>query len=472
MEKRNSFLYKEGVRYVLPFILVTVCFALWGFANDITNPLVEAFSKIFRMNVAQSALVQTAFYGGYFVMAFPAALFIRRYSYKAGVLLGLLLYAGGALLFFPAKVAGTFPFFLLAYFVLTCGLSFLETSCNPYILSMGSPETATRRLNLAQCFNPVGSLCGMAVAMVFIQAQINPAGMAERELWDEATFRSVMDSDLNVLIRPYLWVVAVIAVLFVALCLVRVPSAAGDAKGNLSNREALRLLWSKPRYREGVVAQFFYVGAQIMCWTFIIQYGKYLLMHDASVMDSTLMQGALSVLSVLDADTYEAILAAPVMMEAHAAILSQMVNIMAMTCFCLSRFACTFLMRFVPAGLLLTLFALTACGCTLTTIFSQGVTGFYSLIGISVCMSLMFPTIYGIALEGMGEEAKFGAAGLIMSILGGSVLPPLQGAIMDAGDAEGMLGSLPSVNLSFVLPLICFVVIGIYGLRILNRRLV
>lgn len=472
MEKRNSFLYKEGVRYVLPFILVTVCFALWGFANDITNPLVEAFSKIFRMNVAQSALVQTAFYGGYFVMAFPAALFIRRYSYKAGVLLGLLLYAGGALLFFPAKVVGTFPFFLLAYFVLTCGLSFLETSCNPYILSMGSPETATRRLNLAQCFNPVGSLCGMAVAMVFIQAQINPAGMAERELWDEATFRSVMDSDLNVLIRPYLWVVAVIAVLFVALCLVRVPSAAGDAKGNLSNREALRLLWSKPRYREGVVAQFFYVGAQIMCWTFIIQYGKYLLMHDATVMDSTLMQGALSVLSVLDADTYEAILAAPVMTEAHAAILSQMVNIMAMTCFCLSRFACTFLMRFVPAGLLLTLFALAACGCTLTTIFSQGVTGFYSLIGISVCMSLMFPTIYGIALEGMGEEAKFGAAGLIMSILGGSVLPPLQGAIMDAGDAEGMLGSLPSVNLSFVLPLICFVVIGIYGLRILNRRLV
>lgn len=472
MKKNDSFLRKGGHAFILPFILVTVCFALWGFANDITNPLVEAFSKIFRMNVAQGALVQTAFYGGYFVMAFPAALFIRRYSYKAGVLLGLSLYAAGALLFFPAKMAGAFPFFLLAYFVLTCGLSFLETSCNPYILSMGSPATATRRLNLAQCFNPVGSLSGMAVAMVFIQARLNPADMAERALWDEATFRAVVESDLAVLVRPYLWVVAVIAVLFVSLCLVRVPSVGDDAgEKKLGNRETLRRLCALPRYREGVVAQFFYVGAQIMCWTFIIQYGKFLLMHDATVMDSALMRGAMNVLSLLDADTYRAILAAPAMTEAHAAILSQMVNIMAMAGFCMSRFACTFLMRYVSAGFLLAVFALLAGGCTLCTIVSQGITGFYALIGISVCMSLMFPTIYGIALEGMGEEAKFGAAGLIMSILGGSVLPPLQGAIMDAGDAAGMLGSLPSVNLSFVLPLICFTVVGIYGFRVYRGRL-
>ncbi|MCM1108362.1 MAG: L-fucose:H+ symporter permease [Clostridium sp.] len=471
MKKNESFLRKDGQSLILPFILVTVCFALWGFANDITNPLVEAFSKIFRMNVTQGALVQTAFYGGYFVMAFPAALFIRRYSYRAGVLLGLFLYALGALLFFPAKMAGTFPVFLLAYFVLTCGLSFLETSCNPYILSMGAPATATRRLNLAQCFNPIGSLSGMAVAMVFIQAQINPAGMAERELWDEATFREVMNSDLTVLIRPYLWVVAVIAVLFVLLCFVRVPSVSGREEKKISNREALRRLWTLPRYREGVVAQFFYVGAQIMCWTFVIQYGKYLLMHDASVMDSGLMQAAMSVLSVLDADTYAAIQSSPVITEAHAAILSQMVNIMAMAGFCVSRFVCTFLLRYIPAGLLLGCFALMACGFTLCVIFSQGIAGLCALIGISVCMSLMFPTIYGIALEGMGEEAKFGAAGLIMSILGGSVLPPLQGAIIDAGDARGMLGALPSVNLSFVLPLISFVVIGIYGYRVYSRRL-
>ena len=160
--------------YLIPFILVTLCFALWGFANDITNPMVKAFSKIFRMSVTEGALVQVAFYGGYFCMAFPAAMFIRKFSYKSGVLMGLGLYATGALLFFPAKMVGVYGCFLIAYFIMTCGLSFLETSCNPYILTMGSEETSTRRLNMAQCFNPCGSIIGMYVAMNFIQARLNP----------------------------------------------------------------------------------------------------------------------------------------------------------------------------------------------------------------------------------------------------------------------------------------------------------
>ena len=171
---KQSILSKDGVSYVVPFILITSCFALWGFANDITNPMVKAFSKIFRMSATDGALVQVAFYGGYFAMAFPAAMFIRRYSYKAGVLVGLGLYALGALLFYPAKMTGEYYPFLVAYFILTCGLSFLETSSNPYILSMGTEETATRRLNLAQSFNPMGSLLGMFVAMNFIQAKISP----------------------------------------------------------------------------------------------------------------------------------------------------------------------------------------------------------------------------------------------------------------------------------------------------------
>lgn len=162
---KQSILSKDGVSYVLPFILVTSCFALWGFANDITNPMVKAFSKIFRMSVTDGTLVQVAFYGGYFAMAFPAAMFIRKFSYKSGVLMGLGLYAFGAFLFLPAKMIGAFEYFLIAYFILTCGLSFLETSCNPYILFMGTEETATRRLNFAQCFNPMGSLLGMYVAM-------------------------------------------------------------------------------------------------------------------------------------------------------------------------------------------------------------------------------------------------------------------------------------------------------------------
>ena len=174
---KESIVSKDGVSYLGPFILITACFALWGFANDITNPMVKAFSKIFRMSVTDGTLVQVAFYGGYFAMAFPAAMFIRKYTYKAGVLLGLGLYALGALSFFPAKLTGDYHPFLLAYFIMTCGLSFLETSCNPYILSMGTEETATRRLNLAQAFNPIGSLMGMYVAMNFIQNKLHAGGI-------------------------------------------------------------------------------------------------------------------------------------------------------------------------------------------------------------------------------------------------------------------------------------------------------
>lgn len=199
---KDSILSKDGVSYLVPFILVTSCFALWGFANDITNPMVKAFSKIFRMSVTDGALVQVAFYGGYFAMAFPAAMFIRRFTYKAGVLLGLGLYALGAFLFFPAKLTGDYYPFLIAYFIMTCGLSFLETSCNPYILSMGTEQTATRRLNLAQAFNPMGSLLGMFVAMNFIQNRLNPMDTVERSQLTQAEFEQVRDADLAVLIAP------------------------------------------------------------------------------------------------------------------------------------------------------------------------------------------------------------------------------------------------------------------------------
>ena len=216
-------------KYLVPFILVTFCFALWGFANDVTNPMVKAFSKIFRMSVTEGALVQVAFYGGYFAMAFPAALFIRKYSYKAGVLMGLGLYATGALLFFPSKAIGIYGCFLIAYFIMTCGLSFLETSCNPYILSMGEPETATRRLNLAQCFNPCGSIIGMFVAMNFIQAKLNPLSSDERALLSDADFEAVKNADLDVLISPYLAIGAVIVVMFLIILFTKMPQSAAQS---------------------------------------------------------------------------------------------------------------------------------------------------------------------------------------------------------------------------------------------------
>lgn len=427
--QNSSLISANGVSYLVPFILITSCFALWGFANDITNPMVKAFSKIFRMSVTDGTLIQVAFYGGYFVMAFPAAMFIRRYTYKAGVLLGLGLYGLGAFLFYPAMLTGAYFPFLLAYFILTCGLSFLETSCNPYILSMGSEETATRRLNLAQCFNPIGSLLGMYVAMNFIQNMLDPMDTAERAQLSPEAFAAVRDADLWVLVKPYLAIGAVVILMMLLIKVVKMPKN-GDKQLGGSFLTTIRRIFSITRYREGVIAQFFYVGAQIMCWTFIIQYGTRIFME----------QG---------------------MGEKAAEVLSQRYNIVAMVIFCTSRFLCTFLLKYFRPGALLRTLALAAIILTLGVIFLQDIFGLYCLVGVSACMSLMFPTIYGIALQGMGEDAKFGAAGLIMAILGGSILPPVQAAIIDLG----FIGSFPAVNASFILPMICFIVIAIYGQR-------
>lgn len=430
---KQPILSKDGVSYIVPFILITSCFALWGFANDITNPMVKAFSKIFRMSATDGALVQVAFYGGYFAMAFPAAMFIRRYSYKAGVLVGLGLYALGALLFYPAKMTGEYYPFLAAYFILTCGLSFLETSSNPYILSMGTEETATRRLNLAQSFNPMGSLLGMFVAMNFIQAKLNPLDTAARAQLDDAQFAAVKESDLSVLIAPYLAIGIVIFAMFMLILIKKMPHN-GDKNHDINFVPTLRRIFSLPHYREGVIAQFFYVGVQIMCWTFIIQYGTPILMAEG-------------------------------MTEQAAEVMSQQYNIIAMIIFCCSRFICTFLLRYINTGQLLMMLAIAGGALVCGVIFMHNIYGLYCLVGVSACMSLMFPTIYGIALTGLGDDAKFGAAGLIMSILGGSVLPPLQASIIDRGELFGM----PAVNVSFVLPFICFVVIAIYGQRTYMR---
>ena len=432
MEKEKM-LWKDGVSYVVPFILITSCFALWGFANDITNPMVKAFSKIFRMSATDGALVQVAFYGGYFAMAFPAAMFIRRFSYKAGVLVGLGLYAFGAFMFYPAKMTGEYYPFLLAYFILTCGLSFLETSSNPYILSMGTEATATRRLNLAQSFNPMGSLLGMYVAMNFIQAKLSPLDTSARAKLSADEFEAVKEYDLSVLIGPYLVIGLVILAMFLVILFMRMPKN-GDKNHSIDFVPTLRRIFSLPHYREGVIAQFFYVGVQIMCWTFIIQYGTRVLMAEG-------------------------------MTEQVAEVTSQQYNIIAMVIFCCSRFVCTFLLRYVNTGRLLMLLSIVGGALVVGVIMLQNIYGLYCLVGVSACMSLMFPTIYGIALTGLGDDAKFGAAGLIMSILGGSVLPPLQASIIDMGTVCG----IPAVNASFVLPLACFVVIAIYGQRTYMR---
>lgn len=430
MEKNNGILTKNGVSFLLPFVMITACFALWGFANDVTSPMVKAFSKIFRMSVTEGAFVQVAFYLGYFVMAFPAALFIQRYSFKAGVMIGLGLYAAGALLFIPAKMTGIYYPFLFAYFIMTCGLSFLETSCNPYIYCMGSEETATQRLNLAQAFNPIGCLAGMYVAMQYVQARMSPMDSDSRRSLTDAQFDIIRDHDLDVLIQPYVFIGAAVVLLLVLIRVTNMPKH-GDTHSVKNLSASVRELYNTANYREGVIAQFFYIGAQVMCWTFIIQYGTHIFMNEG-------------------------------MDERAAEILSQKYNILALVFFTVSRFICTWFLKYIQPGRLLMILAVVAASATCGVILFTGRNGLYCLVAISAAMSLMFPTIYGIALRGVGDNVKVGGAGLIMSILGGSVFPPLQAAIIDM--KVSFLG-LPSTNISFVLTFVCFCVVAAYGHR-------
>jgi FHS family L-fucose permease-like MFS transporter len=434
MKKPSLLRSSNGTNYLIPFILVASCFALWGFANDITHPMVKAFSKIFRMSVTDGTLIQVAFYGGYFAMALPAALFVNRFSYKSGIILGLGLYAFGALMFIPACRIGSYYPFLIAYFILTCGLSFLETSANPYILSMGDSSTATQRLNLAQSFNPIGSLMGMYAAIHFIQARLNPLSTEERACLGDVEFEIVKSADLSILSNTYAALGCVILAVFILMLLIKMPKGESNERGNAGLRPTMKRLIANARYREGVIAQFFYVGVQIMCWTFIIQYGTRVFMAEG-------------------------------MSELQSEVLSQKFNIAAMALFCVSRFICTYLLKFFNPGKLLSTLASVAFILTIGVIAFQSRAGVYCLVGISACMSLMFPTIYGIALEGVGDDAKIGAAGLIMAILGGSILPPLQARIIDMG----IVMNMPAVNISFILPAICFAVVVMYGVRTSRR---
>lgn len=412
-------------RFLVPFILITSLFALWGFANDITNPMVAAFQTLMELSAAKASLVQFAFYGGYATMAVPAALFIRKYSYKSGILLGLALYAVGAFMFIPAAAYQSFAFFCVSLYVLTFGLAFLETTANPLILSLGDQKTSTRRLNLSQAFNPMGSLSGMAVAALVVLPNLisdrrDAAGEVIFHSLSEAEKADIRLHDLAAIRDPYVMLGLLVVVVFIIIAVTKIPQTRGQGV-KVKASVTLSRLWNNKIYRSGVVAQMFYVAAQIMVWTFIIQYADHLGIDKAT------------------AQTY---------------------NICAMALFLTSRFISTFLMKYVNSRRLLFFFGIGACLATLGTIFIEGLAGLYCLIAVSGFMSLMFPTIYGIALEDVNaEDTTLGAAFLVMAIVGGAIMPPMQGSIIDLGTVAG----LPAVNASFVLPLICFATVAWYG---------
>ena len=420
-------------KYLFIFILITSLFALWGFANDITNPMVAAFQTVMELSAAKASLVQFAFYGGYATMAIPAALFIRKHSYKSGILMGLALYAIGAFLFIPAAQFQQFSFFCISLYILTFGLAFLETTANPFILSLGAKENATRRLNLSQSFNPMGSLLGMSVASFIVLPQLlsdkrDAAGNIIFPALSEAEKADIRLHDLAIIRNPYVIIgLVVLAVLIIIAC-TRVPKTQVEPEKANSTRQTLSNLWHNKLYREGVLTQMFYVAAQIMTWTFIIQYADNLGINKAT------------------AQTY---------------------NIVAMGLFLCGRFIATALMKYVNTSRLLAIFAACVALCAAGAILIVGKGGLYCLIGISAFMSLMFPTIYGIALENVdNQDASLGAAFLVEAIVGGAIMPPLQGMIIDKHEIFGH----PAVNVSFILPLLCFVIVLCYGIRSYRLR--
>lgn len=388
-------------KYLLPFILVTSLFALWGLANNMTDTLLAAFKKIMQMSDTQTSFIQMAFYGAYFCVALPAALFIRKYSYKKGVIMGLLLYSVGAILFLPAAGTASYAFYLVAIYIMAAGCSVLETTANPYIMSMGSPETATLRLNIAQSFNPFGSILGILVSKYFI----------------------LQDISLYSVSGTYAGLGVVLLAIMVVMLFARMPEGKDEAKQAALANTFSRLAKNK-KYVFGVLAQFFYVGAQIGVWSFTIR----LVMEELGYV------------------------------EAQAATL-YLISIIG---FCASRFVYTWLMKFVAPVKLLVAGSVLSAVCALMVVLSDGWVTVVALVLISAFMSLMFPTIYGIALgELAGTDTKIGASGLIMAILGGALITPLQGMVSDATG---------SINTSYVVPLVCFVVVLCYALFVVRNE--
>ena len=436
-------------KVLIPFILVTSLFALWGFANAVTDPMVGAFQKVLELSNTQASMVQMAFYGGYFTMALPAAMFMRKYSYKVGILIGLALYATGALLFYPAAQTESFLFFCIGLYILTFGLAFLETAANPYALAMGAKETAMQRLNLAQAFNPVGLIAGLLIAKFSVNENLQSDDIADFSALNDSTRDAIRLADLSVIRDPYVILGLVLIGFFVVFLISKMPQSK-DEGGMPSIKDTFLVLSKNNKYVLGVLAQILYVGAQIMCWTYIYHYVKGMLVKGVFEISSINVFGF-----ELEKDAFY-------------------YQVIAIVLFIIGRAIGTYLLRFVSSGKLLMYFAILALISTGVTIQVQGMIGLYGLVAISFFMSLMFPTIYGIALGGLTEEqSKVGSAGLIMAIVGGALMPFLQGMIIDIGGTEVVdtkIMGVSEVNFSFILPLVCFIYIAWYGFHVFKKH--
>lgn len=398
-----------------PFILITSLFLLWGLANNMTDTLLSAFKRIMSMSDFQTSWIQVAFYGSYFCLALPAAILIKRYTYKTGVLLGLGMFVLGSLLFYPASISMSYAHFLVALFILAGGLSILETTANPYIVAMGPEDSGTRRLNLAQSFNPIGSFLGVLLSKMFILSQLNLSSAEERSAMSAGELAAIQSEELTAVMGPYVGVAFFLILLWVVVKFTRMPKAS-DAGSELHLASTFKRLIKTPHYVWAVVAQFFYVGAQVGIWSYTIRY----VMQELQLNEDS-------------ASSY---------------------YMAALVLFAISRFIFTGLMKWISPRHLLLITSLAAAACTLVVIYGSGMIGVYALIAISGFMSLMFPTIYGLGIRNLGNDTKIGGSGLIMAILGGAVLTALQGHISDL---------VQNISLAFYVPFFCFIIVALYA---------
>ncbi len=456
---------------LFPFILLTSLFFIWAVPNNMTDTMLAAFKRIMSLTDTQTAWIQVVCYLlGYGFFALPGAIYIKKHTYKSGVLLGLGFCITGGMLFYPAMLANTisspvsFGVYLLAIFVLFAGLSILETSANSYVYALGDPQTATRRLNFSQSFNPFGAVTGVVVSQVFILSQLNTMSAAERVSLSENELLAIQKNELLAVTNAYMILGLVMLTLFLLILFTRMPKAQDDDK-SLDLKATLKRLLKNKNYVWGVIAQFFYVGSQIAVWSFIIRYVMQQLNLDSIIAGLGANPSQESIIAALRQTepvagafyNFTEAIGLDILLPRTAEQAGATYYIMSLILFVVGRFLCTWLMKYIkPVNLLSTLTVL-AVVFSLTVVYSTGFVGVYALMGISGCMSLMFPTIYGLGVRGLGDDTKIGGSGMVMAIAGAALLTQIQGILSDQSG---------SIKFAYWVPAIAFGIIAYYSFTV------
>jgi MFS transporter, FHS family, L-fucose permease len=401
---------------LIPFILVIALFFLWGVPNNLNDVLIRQFMKSFALSRFQAGLVQSAFYMGYFVLATPAALLMRRFGYKSGFIVGLLLFGTGAFLFWPAALLGKYPYFLAALFVIAGGLSFLETASNPFVAQLGAPETAAQRLNFAQAFNPLGSISGALIGTVYIFSGVELNNSQIAAMQGEHVYSAYLRSETMRVVAPYMVLGAVAILWAVLIAFTRFPKVAGESLAEGEGHGSFRDLLHYPSFLLAVFAQFMYVGAQVGTWSYFIQYVQDST-HQHEKMAGYLLTGTLAAFGV-------------------------------------GRFSSSAIMRYVRPDMLMATYSAINIVLVGVGVVFPGWIGLWSIFLTSFFMSVMFPTIFALGIDGLGHNTKVGASLIVMSIVGGAILTPLMGWISQASHR---------ISLAYTVPLASYCVVGLFS---------